>query len=60
MAYLNANMLLTECSARSHFLQNKKEFNESKGTHLPVFIFRVASLSHCIHLFHFIVEDERV
>jgi hypothetical protein len=60
MAYLNANISITECSARSYFLQNKKEFNEAKGTHLPVFIFWVAFLPHCVSLLHFIVEDERV
>jgi hypothetical protein len=60
MAYINANIPPIECFVRTNFLQNKTEFDEAKGTYLPVLIFGVASIPHRAPFFHFIMEDEGI
>ena len=57
MAYLNANIPPIECYIRSNFLQNRKEFDPAIDTYIPCVIIGVASVTHRVPLFHFIMED---
>ena len=57
MSYLNANIPPIECFVRSNFLQNRPHKFEKDDIYLPCIIIGVASVTHRVPLFHFIMED---